>query len=43
MKTVTLILTLEATTNINPSDSSAVTVGAIARVIAVVTPGEFID
>ena len=33
-KTVTLILPLEATTEINPSVSSAVTIGAISGVTA---------
>ena len=43
MKTVTLILPLEATTDINPSDSSGVTVGAIAGATAGVTAGALID
>ena len=34
MKTVTLILPLEATTDINPSDISGVTIVAIEGVIA---------
>ena len=37
MKTVTLILTLEATTVNNPSDISGVTAGAIAGATAGVT------
>ena len=47
MKTVTQILPLEAMTVNNPSDSSRVTVGAIAgsiaRSVAGVTVGELID
>ena len=39
MKTVTLILPLEASTVNNPSDSSAVTIGSIAGV----TAGALID
>ena len=39
MKTVTQILTLEATTVKNPSDSSGVTARAIAGVTAGVTAG----
>ena len=37
METVALILPLETTNNINPSDSSGVTEGAIAGVTAAVT------
>ena len=43
METVTLILPLEATTNINPSNSSGVTVGAIAGEAAGVTAGALIE
>ena len=43
MKTVTLILPLEATTNINPSDISGVIEGAIAGATAGVTAGFLID
>ena len=43
MKTVTLILPLEETTNINPSDSSGVTAGAIAEATASVTAEALID
>ena len=43
MKTVTLILPLESKTNINPSNSSGVTVGAIAGETAGVTAGALID
>ena len=43
MKTVTLILPLEGTTDINPSDSSGVAAGVTAGAIAGVTTGEFID
>ena len=43
MKTVTLVLPLEATTDINPSDSSAVTVGAISGVTAGVIAEALID
>ena len=37
METVTLILTLEERTDINPSNISGVTSGAIAGAIAVMT------
>ena len=37
METVTLILPLEATTNINPRDSSGVTAGAMAGATEAVT------
>ena len=43
MKTVTLILPLDATTVNNPSNISGVTVGAIAGVTARVRAGELID
>ena len=43
MKTVTLILPLEAMTVNNPSDSSVVTVGAIAGTIEGVVEGALID
>ena len=43
METVTLILPLEATTYINPSDSSGVTAGAIAGETAGVTAGALIE
>ena len=43
MKTVTLILPLEATTDINPSDSSGVAAGVTAGMIAVVTAGTLVD
>ena len=43
METVTLILSLEARTNINPSDSSGVTAGAIAGATEAVTPGALIE
>ena len=43
MKTITQILTLEATTVNNPSDSSGVKAGAIAGATAGVTAGELID
>ena len=43
MKTVTLILPLEATNVNNPSDSSGVTAGAIAGEITGVIPGVLID
>ena len=43
MKTVTLILPLEATPVKNPSDSSGVTAGAIAGATAGVTAGAVID
>ena len=43
MKTVTLILPLEATTVNNPSDSSGVSAGVTAGVIVGVTAGELID
>ena len=47
MKTITLILSLEATTMDNPSDISGVTAGAIsgaiAGAIAGVTAGALID
>ena len=42
MKTVTLILPLEATTMKNPSGSSEVTAGAIAGATAGVTAGALI-
>ena len=43
MKTVTLIMPLEARTDINPSDSSGVTAGAISGTISGVTAGALID
>ena len=43
MKTVTLILLLEAKTDINPSDSSGVAAGVTAGAIAGVTSGALID
>ena len=43
METVTLILPLEATTNINPSDSSGVTAGDIVGATAVVTEEALIE
>ena len=43
MKNVTLILSLEAMTVNNPSDSSGVTAGAIAGTTAAVTEGALID
>ena len=43
METVTLILPLEATTNINAIDSSGVTAGAIAGETAGVTAGALIE
>ena len=43
METVTLILPLEATTNINPSDGSGVTAGEIAGATAGVTEGALIE
>ena len=43
MKTVTLILPLVAMTVNNPSDSSVVTVGAVAAATAGVTEGALID
>ena len=43
MKIVTLILPLEATTDIDPSDSSGVAAGVTQGVIAVVTTGVLID
>ena len=43
MKTVTLILPLEAMTDINKSDNSGVTVGAIAEATVGVTAGALID
>ena len=43
MKTVTLILPLEAMTVNNPSDSSVVTVGAVLGTTAGVTAGDLID
>ena len=43
MKTVTLILPLEAMTDIKPSDSSGVTVGAIVGAAVEVTAGALID
>ena len=43
MKTVTLILPLEATTDINPSDNSGVAAEVTAGMIAVVTPGVLVD
>ena len=43
MKTVTLILTLEATNVKNPSDSSGVTAGAISGETKGVTEGALIE
>ena len=43
MKNITLLLPLEATTDMNPNNSSGVTVGTIARVTAGVTAGALID
>ena len=43
METVTLILPLEATTDINPSNSSGVTAGAIAGATVGVTSGALIE
>ena len=43
MENVTLIIPLEATTDINPSDSSGVTAGAIAGETAGVTAGALIE
>ena len=43
MKTVTLILPLEAATNINPSDISEVEEAVTAGVIVVVTAGALVD
>ena len=43
METVTLILPLEETTYINPSDNSGVTAGEIAGATAAVTAGALID
>ena len=43
MKTVTLILPLEATTDINPIDSIGVTAGETAGSTAGVTAGELIE
>ena len=43
MKTFTLILPLEATTDINPSDSSEVAAEVTTGMIAVVKSGALID
>ena len=43
METVTLILPLEATTDINPSDRSGVTAGVIEGATAGVTEGALIE
>ena len=43
METVTLIISLEATTVNNTSNSSGVTEGEIAGATAGVTPGELIE
>ena len=43
MKTVTQILSLEVTTDVNPSDRSGVEAGVTAGMIAVVTAGALVE